>query len=838
MASDRFYISAYNKNSGLFNALKPFAVPDKAFAKLNNAYVWRDRVRKRFGSRWLANTQLQTRLRINLGEYRVQVGTTNGVGDLSGTVPGVTFNIGQRFVIGVETDTVTSGAAGAQPMTMTGGTSTTHTFNIGTGAFVLVAAPINTPVYFYFNTTTTSVGGAAAGVVPGIIFKIGQMFSIGTQLYTVWQNGALKTTGAGAGTYNLATGAYSITGAPASTAVYFYPAEPVMGLITYETTSVNNEQTIAFDTQFSYQYINGWERIFSENAPGDALWTGSNSQFFWGTSYGGVSPSDYILYVTNFNELEPNFMRYMQSVAGTLTWFSFRPTIALTTSGSTLNIYLRSARILVPFKNRLLAFNTWEAQDAGAGVTLVHYPFRVRWCAANADPTDQVNNWRQDIPGRGNARDCPTLEAIITVEFIRDRLIVYLERSTWELVYTGNEIYPFDWQQINTELGAESTFSVVPFDTVALGVGNVGIVACSGTNVERIDNNIPDEVWAIHNDNGGVERVYGIRDYFPEMVYWSMPDPTASSVFPYPKKVLIYNYKNATWAFNDDSITCFGYFQPVNGITWDSEEITWDDEVDWDSGSLQAKFRNVIAGNQQGWTFLIDSEAPINASVLQITDITIPVAGINLVSVQSTDFNLEVGDYVYIEGIQSTGNLTLINGTIQRVMIDLTNANNFTFVFGDSNSPSLAGTYLGGGVISRVTNPEILTKAYNFYQEKGRNAAINKIDFLVDATASGKILVDWFVSTGADAMVSESSAISGTGCLLGTSVLDTSPYISIPLEADQSQLWHPAYISANGEFVQLYLHMDDTLQRSVLVRESPFQLHAMCFVTTPTSRLQ
>ncbi len=757
MASDRFYISAFAKNSGLYNAVKPFAVPDKAFAILNNAYVWRDRVRKRFGSRWLGNTQQETRLRINVG------------------------------------------------------------------------------------TTSAVTGNLGATIMPGTKWQIGQIFSIGTTIFTVWQaNGALKSTGTATGTYNTANGSLVITGNNTNplTSVYFYPAQPVMGLITFETQTINDEQTIAFDTQFAYQYINGWERIAAENAPGDAIWTGSDSQFFWGASYGGVSPSDYTLYVTNFNENEPNFMRYMQSVAGTFTWFSFRPTIALTTSGSTLNIYLRSARILVPFKNRLLAFNTWEAQDAGAGVTLVHYPFRVRWSSANADTTDQVLNWRQDIPGRGNGRDCPTLEAIITVEFIRDRLIVYLERSTWELVYTGNEIYPFDWQQINTELGAESTFSVVPFDTVALGVGNVGIVACSGTNVERIDNNIPDEVFKIHNDNDGIERVYGIRDYYPELVYWTMPDPTASTTFPYPKKVLVYNYKNSTWSFNDDSITAFGYFQPVNSVTWDSEEVTWDDEEQWDDGSIQSQFRSVIAGNQQGWTFLIDTEAWTNAPALQITNITTPIPGVNIIDVRCINFNLESGDYIYLSGITGTTNMNLLNGTIQRVEIDLTNNIDFSFIVGDDAIPPITGVYTGGGTISRVSNIEIQTKAFNFYQQKGKNAAINKVDFLVDRTTTGQILIDWYVSNSTNAMVRQSQNVTGTGVLLGTSVLETFPYTSVPLEATQSQLWHPVYISANGEYVQLYLHMNNEQMRNNAVRISDFQLHAMVFTTTPTSRLQ
>ena len=43
-----------------------------------------------------------------------------------------------------------------------------------------------------------------------------------------------------------------------------------------------------------------------------------------------------------------------------------------------------------------------------------------------------------------------TDEQIISCEFIKDRLIVFFERSTWELAYTGNEVLPFIWQKINT----------------------------------------------------------------------------------------------------------------------------------------------------------------------------------------------------------------------------------------------------------------------------------------------------------------------------------------------------------------------------------------------------
>src|SRR5207247_7694475 len=107
--------------------------------------------------------------------------------------------------------------------------------------------------------------------------------------------------------------------------------------------------------------------------------------------------------------------------------------------------------------------------------------------------------------GKGDSIDAPTSEAIVTALILKDRLIVYFERSTWELVYTGNQVIPFDWQTINIELGAESTQSVVPFDSVILGVGDVGIHSCNGGNVARIDDKIPDEILQVNNSHSGTD---------------------------------------------------------------------------------------------------------------------------------------------------------------------------------------------------------------------------------------------------------------------------------------------------------------------------------------------
>lgn len=741
--ADRFFIAPYDQDSGLQTNYKPWLIPDEAFAEINNAYVFRGRVRKRFGSRWIGDTSLVSRLRI-------EVGTITG-GSLSGNVR--TINVDASMPTG-----------------------------------------------------------------------IGQAFSVGSTIFTVFNDTSgdqqmLRSDGLSQiATYNLTNSDFNITntGAADSTPVFFYPNLPVMGLITFEQNSVNDEFIIAFDTRYAYQYISGWQRLSSEASSGAAVWTGDNSEFFWGTTWTGTNASDKVFFVTNFNETEPNYMRYYFG-----NWNNFRPQIDATPN------YLNCARILVPFKNRLVAFNIWEGPNTPLPGT--NYPNRCRYSQIGS-PLDS-NAWRQDIAGRGNAIDAPTTEAIITVEFVKDRLIVFFERSTWELVYTGNQAYPFNWQQINTELGAESTFSIVPFDKVCIGVGNVGIHACNGANVERIDNKIPDTVFDIHNVDQGVQRVYGIRDYYVEMVYWTFPDTESSTDFPYPNRVLIYNYKTGTWAFNDDSITAFGYFQPTTGVTWDSTTVTWDDSIGWDSGSVQAKFRQVIAGNQEGYTFICDADVTTNAAVLQITNVT--TVGINTI-LTVIQHNLRYEDYIYIQDATWSDSSNSLNEQIYQV-VNIIDANTVDI----GPAAPYTGTYTGAGLISRVSKISIKTKEYNFYAKQGRNAYISKVDFMVDKTDAGQIQVDFYVSTATTPLLPDSQ---GNGVLLGTGTLDTYPYTAangaeapIPFEETAIRLWHPVYFQADGEVIQLQLVFNDQQMRDTDIREAGFALHAMCIYAQPTS---
>ena len=729
-------IAPMEQGSGLQKNLKPFAIPDTAFARMQNAYVFRGRVRKRFGSYLMSGTVAHQNTQQLYSRLRIKVDTTDNV-------------------------------------------------------------------------------GAAAGTVPGVKFKVGQLFSIGDQIFTVYQLGTpafmlVTTPPSATGTYNTTTGAYVITGATPLTDVYFYPSEPVMGLLTYETSQINNNPVYAFDTQFAYQYVAGaWLRLGTGSA---ATWTGSNANFFWGENYRGAFAYNDLLFVTNFTSQLPSGskdnIRYWDNSA----WTNYKPLVNATDT-------LTTALMLVSFKNRLLALNTIEftgGQDQ-------FFPNRLRYSWIG-DPTTTggTDAWRDDLPGHGGFVDAPVKQSIVSLQILKDRLIVFCSDSTWEVVYTQNELFPFRWQQINTELGVEATFSQVPFDKVILGIGNTGINACNGSSVERIDEKIPDDVFDIHNDNDGVKRVYGIRDYFSEMVYWTFPSADATTTV-YPNRVLAYNYRSGSWAYNDDSITCFGYYRNQNDLTWAIIYTAWQSyNTPWQSPELQSKFKQVLAGNQQGFVFVVDIDESTNAPALQITNFS--VSG-NTATFTVIDHNLSIGDFVKIYKLNG---ITGLNGLIFKIF--QVSGNNISVII-----TAAPGTYTGGGTLARVSKIDILTKQYNFYADKGRNAYVSKVDFLVDRTPNGEITVETYTSTSTDPLGLEAVI---TGSQVGTSILETTPYALVPYEASQEQLWHPVYFQADGEYVQLQFTMSDVQMTNIDIAESDFQLHAFTITAEPTSRLQ
>lgn len=147
MALNQFLIAPMT--SGLQTDVEPWLIPDEAFAQLNNAYVWRGRLKKRFGSSLIVpSTGTDAGFEQLVSRLRIKVGTTDGAGDLAGTVPGATFKIGQMFSIGTEVFTVYQTGTPAVMLTNSG-TATTYTYDTTSGAFDIQGSIITEDCYFY-----------------------------------------------------------------------------------------------------------------------------------------------------------------------------------------------------------------------------------------------------------------------------------------------------------------------------------------------------------------------------------------------------------------------------------------------------------------------------------------------------------------------------------------------------------------------------------------------------------------------------------------------------------------------------------------------------------------
>lgn len=733
MPTKRFIIAPIE--TGLQDNVKPWLIPDDAFETLKNAYVYRGRLRKRFGSRLMdqkvANPQFASRLRVNIG-------STNAAGN--------------------------------------------------------TAAPL---------------------VVPGIYTdpqRVGQLFSCEDVFFTVTAtgatlNGAQTRATTATGDYVFGGPTFAIAGGDVTLgtkSVFFYPAEPVMGLLTRETSSINDDEIMGFDTQFAYEYVlGGWQRL----ATGTATWTGSDSQFFWGTTYYGTVFQDARFFVVNFQRADG--IRNFDFVAP-------RPwaTVAYTTTvGNTLD----SAKIIFVFKNRLIVLNTLET----IGAAPFNFGSRARYSQVGS-LVDAALTFAE-LPGKASFLDAPTKEVIVSARIIKDRLIVYFERSTWEMVYLGNQANPFTWQKINSELGAESTFSSVVFDGDIVSVGNVGIHACNGAYVQRIDDKIPELVFDVHNGISGVERVYGIRDFEAEVIYWTFP--RAGGAPPgeepkFPSQVLVFNYKNGSWALNDDTITCFGYYQLQDDLTWESITETWEGyDEPWVSGDFQGLSLSVLAGNQEGFTFIVNKDLGRNAPALQITNLIVsPSTSRPRLTIIAHNF--VKGEFIRVEGC--IGN-TLLNDKNYEIK-QIVNADTIEVVQPGFIVTPIT-TYTGGGTITRISKIDIQTREFNFFIKQGMNVSVPRVDFLVDRTGDGEITIDIRPS---------SSTLT-----VNTFTLETKPYALYPLEAHQARLWHPVYTQLEGTGAQLRIYLSDAQMLNFNIIRADFQLGAMIFYAkVSSSRLE
>ncbi len=741
MPLQKFLIAPYGQ--GLTNDVKPWLIPDTSFEMLNNAYVFRGRMKKRFGSSYLNSTSnnLQSRLRVKIG-------------------------------------------------------------------------------------TTTAGGALGAVILPtSIDFSVGQEFSIGTNIYIVTSLGAVagirQVAGTGTITFNTTTGSVSVAGALADTDVFFYPMSPVLGLVSVLDDSIGIRELYGFDQYLSYKY-NITTSSFEYNsivAINTGAWKGATTNYFTSAAFNNVDPDQDFLFVTNnaafsdgvFSNTTQNGIKYI--VEGASTFTNFSPVIRT-------NLNLTGAKIVLYYKSRLLVFAPWESVNtAGSFSAPKQIQNRVRY--SWTDTITDTSNCFLERVGNGGYIDGPTAENIISVATIKDKIIVYFERSTWELASTGNPIAPFGWQRINSTIGSESTQGSINFDNVSLTIGNNGIYACNGVNMNRIDENIPDEVFKIKNIIGPTHRVSGIRDYFTELVYWTFPDAIRISgtvTQTYPNRILVYDYINRTWAFFDDSVTTWGYFEQTQGFRWSTWNKSWkNSNWRWDTPRNIQRFTRVIGGNAQGYIFQVDPSDSTNAAAMSVENMVAP----NTITIK--EHNLRPDEFIRIHGASGITSLNNVNVKVTNV-VDKDTVKVDTF---------FTGTYTGAGVMERLSRIDMRFKQFGFFLSEGKKCSIPFIEFYVSRTSNGLLAFNY--STDSSVInLTQDNFFSGSS-LINTQnqYLETSPYPTIPYEKSLDRFWHRLYLQAEGDVIQFRIFADDTVMRSGQAVDNWFELHAILIYATP-----
>jgi len=721
---------------GLTQDKKPLLLANEAYSELENAYVYRERTKKRDGE-------------VPMGRLS-RVFTTVAIGNSSASP--WTFNLYAKLAITPEANA-----------------------EIAPGSVTINIATLATPFVDQGN-------GILTNATPGNSGTINYMTGSVTLITTV---GAAHAT---------------------TVSMNYYPALPVMGILERDVSTFGIEATVFFDTTYAYQYTNG----FGELVPG-TTWTGTNTDFFWAANYQGATPDLRYFFVTNNNidilatTYDP--IRYYNSS----TWTDLQPVLT-DLPESLVKTTLWQALILIPYYGRLLALNTWEGVTGSTYTGAKNFFARCRFSQLG-DPTDQANGWRKDIFVRGGFIDAPTNEAIMSVAFFRNTLIVFFEYSTWQLRYIGEYGIPFIFERISSDFGSVCTYSPIVFDQGVMTVSNRGIIQAAANGVTRLDEQIPEQVFGFQIQNSAPNFVHGIRDFEKELVYWNYLDTSSESATQtYPNTVLVFNYRNNTWAKFRDTITCFGTAQFMFGITWESLTTFWESNVSWDNVDDQQYVDYIACGTQAGFINIYqnpDAATPQPVTTLYANTMAITAVNFatNPTQVTIPSHNLENSEIIYIQSTIWSGTDPGLNNVIYNVTI--VDANTITLAIWDEESQSYdavnitsSSVYLGGGRVTLFPKMNIQGKDFNPFQGAGKQFKLSYIDFQMDANLFSPAIAATTVQLFVNSYLGEQANLINTNRELINSSQGCG-FITGATQANPCQITSPGHSLVPGTLIYI-----------------------------------
>ena len=479
--------------------------------------------------------------------------------------------------------------------------------------------------------------------------------------------------------------------------------------------------------------------------------------------------------------------------------------------------------------------------------------------------TATANSWWEDQTGLGGYITAGFQSAINTASPNEDVIIMGFGNKQARFAYTGNDILPFQFFVINSELGSGSTHAAINLDRGILTMGRRGIIQTSQIESKRIDLDIPDQIFQVELLNQGSQRICAARDFRNEWIYFTYnANNVAQDGTPpvYPTQTLQYNYREETWALFNESYTTYGSIRQTNGLTWAYVQYdfptwsVWDEP--WDSSQTTALEPIVIGGNTQGFVLqrgIGTHEAP-----------SLSIQSINFSNSVVTSINhcLNANDYILITNCTGTVG-EAINGKVFQVT-DPTN-NNFLL------TPPLAEgsyTYLGLGNITRMYIPFIASKAFPVAWSMSRKTRLGPQMYLLTNSTTGQVTLYIYLSQNYATIPGDNAYNYGAvfpspnpsnDSLIYATVLYTSPestnigltpantnlsMLSAPGNAPnvggaspQQQIWHRINTSLIGDTVQIGITLSDLQMKDPNLNNqfAEIELHGMSLDCSPSQIL-
>lgn len=368
---------------------------------------------------------------------------------------------------------------------------------------------------------------------------------------------------------------------------------PVMGIMTWIDQSSGDRTLVVGTTVNFYKYRPGTNDFVT--LPSPLTLTGNITNFFnfsnWQADVGLTS----YLYMTNNKD---NVARFDGTTATFIAPFTDNAHTITITKCLDVQVYKQRLLYILP------TLSTGGLQNQS-----------IYWSAVK-NPTDVVT----DIAGHGGFLAAPTGDIIQSVEFIRDVLVVFFSNSTWIFRFTGNNTEPFRWDKLNDSKNTNCPYGSIAYDVRCTSIGNTGLLACDGVNVDRYDLPVVDYYQSEFSQKYLAQNFAQRYDNLNQgwMLYPSIGSGTAGNanpliggVAPASNKALIYNFIEETWAtydFSSNPLTCLGTFRIINDVTWASLTQSWDStDGTWNSYSTQDRAQALLAGDPNGYVWLMDN---------------------------------------------------------------------------------------------------------------------------------------------------------------------------------------------------------------------------------------